>query len=51
MDFVANCYLMHHTQGWLLWDTGITDAIAAMQAPEDPRATHWRRPNTLAFPA
>src|ERR1700686_2959895 len=51
MDFVDNCYLMHHTQGWLLWDTGITDAIAAMpdgQAPVDPRMTHWRRPKTLA---
>src|SRR5262245_51311068 len=21
MDFVDNCYLLHHTQGWLLWDT------------------------------
>jgi glyoxylase-like metal-dependent hydrolase (beta-lactamase superfamily II) len=42
---------MHHTQGWLLWDTGVTDAIAAMpdgQAPPDPRMTHWRRPKTLA---
>src|SRR5712691_11288044 len=51
MDFVDNCYLMHHTQGWLLWDTGVTDAIAAMpdgQAPSDPRMTHWRRPKTLA---
>jgi N-acyl homoserine lactone hydrolase len=51
MDFVDNCYLMHHTQGWLLWDTGVTDAIAAMpdgQAPADPRMTHWRRPKTLA---
>src|SRR6266852_3069113 len=51
MDFADNCYLMHHTQGWLLWDTGITDAIAAMpdgQAPADPRMTHWRRPKTLA---
>src|SRR5262252_4270315 len=51
MDFVDNCYLMHHTQGWLLWDTGVTDAIAAMpdgQAPPDPRMTHWRRPKTLA---
>ena len=51
MDFVDNCYLMHHTQGWLFWDTGITDAIAAMpggQAPPDPRMTHWRRPKTLA---
>ena len=29
MDFVDNCYLMHHTRGWLLWDTGVTDAIDA----------------------
>src|SRR5881227_3885867 len=51
MDFVDNCYLIHHAQGWLLWDTGIADAIAAMpdgQAPADPKATHWRRPKTLA---
>jgi glyoxylase-like metal-dependent hydrolase (beta-lactamase superfamily II) len=51
MDFVDNCYLIHHAQGWLLWDTGVTDAIAAMpdgQAPADPKATHWRRPRTLA---
>ena len=51
MDFVDNCYLIHHTQGWLLWDTGVTDAIATMpdgQAPSDPRMTHWRRPKTLA---
>jgi N-acyl homoserine lactone hydrolase len=51
MDFVDNCYLIRHTQGWLLWDTGVTDAIAAMpqgQAPSDPRMTHWRRPKTLA---
>ena len=41
MEIVENCYLIHHTQGWLLWDTGVTDAIAAMpdgQAPADPRA-------------
>ena len=51
MDFVDNCYLMHHTQGWLLWDTGVTDAIAGMpdgQAPADPRMTHRPRPKTLA---
>ena len=51
MDFVDNCYLIKHTQGWLLWDTGVADAIAAIpdgQAPSDPRATHWRRPKTLA---
>jgi glyoxylase-like metal-dependent hydrolase (beta-lactamase superfamily II) len=46
-----NCYLIHHGQDWLLWDTGVTDAIAAMpngQAPSDPRAIHWHRPKTLA---
>ena len=51
MDMAENCYLMHHTQGWLLWDTGVTDAIAAMpdgHAPADPRAIYWRRPKTLA---
>jgi N-acyl homoserine lactone hydrolase len=51
MDFVDNCYLIRHTQGWLLWDTGVNDAIAAMPnglAPADPRAVFWRRPKTLA---
>jgi len=51
MDFVDNCYLIKHAQGWMIWDTGISDAVAAMpngQAPADPRATHWRRPKTLA---
>src|SRR5436190_986634 len=50
MDFVDSCYLIRHRQGWLLWDTGLADAIAAMpegQRPADPRATHWRRPKTL----
>src|SRR5215218_7836444 len=47
MEFADNCYLIHHAQGWLLWDTGLADAIAAMpdgERPSDPRATHWRRP-------
>ena len=51
MDFVDNCYLIKHAQGWMMWDTGVTDAVAAMpdgQAPADPRAIHWRRPKTLA---
>lgn len=50
MDFADNCYLIHHSQGWLLWDTGLTDALAAKpdgEAPADPRAIHWRRPKTL----
>src|SRR3954454_15553942 len=51
MDFVDNCYLIKHAQGWMLWDTGLADAIAALpegQRPPDPRMTHWRRPKTLA---
>jgi glyoxylase-like metal-dependent hydrolase (beta-lactamase superfamily II) len=51
MPFVDNCYLIKHAAGWMLWDTGLTDAIAAMpegQKPADPKATHWYRPKTLA---
>jgi N-acyl homoserine lactone hydrolase len=51
MAFVDSCYLIKHAQGWLLWDTGVADAIAAMpdgQRPADPRMTHWKRPETLA---
>jgi glyoxylase-like metal-dependent hydrolase (beta-lactamase superfamily II) len=51
MDFVDNCYLIHHPQGWFLWDTGVPDAVAAMPdglAPADPKAVLWRRPKTLA---
>lgn len=51
MDFVDSCYLIKHAQGWMIWDTGVADAIAAMpdgQKPADPKATHWKRPKTLA---
>src|SRR4249919_51663 len=51
MAFVDNCYLIKHAQGWMLWDTGIMDAVAGMPdglKPADPKATHWRRPRTLA---
>lgn len=51
MAFVDNCYLIKHAQGWMMWDTGVPDAVAAMpdgQKPADPRATHWKRPKTLA---
>jgi glyoxylase-like metal-dependent hydrolase (beta-lactamase superfamily II) len=50
MPFSDNCYLIKHAQGWMLWDTGITDAVAAMVEglrPADPKATHWKRPKTL----
>jgi N-acyl homoserine lactone hydrolase len=51
MDFVDNCYLIKHAQGWFLWDTGIPDAVAAMPnglPPADPKAVTWHRPKTLA---
>jgi N-acyl homoserine lactone hydrolase len=51
MPFVDNCYLIRHGNDWMLWDTGVSDAIAAMPdglAPADPKATHWKRPKTLA---
>jgi N-acyl homoserine lactone hydrolase len=51
MGFVDNCYLIKHAQGWMLWDTGIPDAVAAMPdglAPSDPKAVLWHRPKTLA---
>jgi N-acyl homoserine lactone hydrolase len=51
MDFVDNCYLIKHSQGWFIWDTGIPDAVATMPnglVPSDPRATTWKRPKTLA---
>ncbi|MES2070616.1 MAG: N-acyl homoserine lactonase family protein [Pseudomonadota bacterium] len=51
MPFADNCYLIKHAQGWILWDTGLDDAIAALpdgEAPADSRGTHWRRPKTLA---
>jgi N-acyl homoserine lactone hydrolase len=51
MDFVDSCYLIKHSQGWFLWDTGIPDAVAAMPnglAPADPKAVTWKRPKTIA---
>ena len=51
MAFVDSCYLVRHREGWMLWDTGVADAVAAMpdgERPADPRAIHWRRPKTLA---
>ena len=51
MDVVDNCYLIHHTAGgYLLWDTGVTDAIAgrAEGPPSTNGAPNWRKPKTLA---
>lgn len=51
MDFVDSCYLVKHSKGWFLWDTGIADSVASMPGglvPADPKAVTWRRPKTLA---
>jgi len=49
LDVSDNCYLIHHTSGWFLWDTGIIDAIA--DKPEgsgDPATILWKRPKRLS---
>jgi N-acyl homoserine lactone hydrolase len=30
VDISDNCYLIHHSDGYFLWDTGISDAVASM---------------------
>lgn len=48
-DVTDNCYLIHHSSGWFLWDTGIVDAIA--DKPEgsgDPASILWKRPKKLS---
>ena len=30
IELSDNCYLIHHAQGWFLWDTGLSDALAAI---------------------
>lgn len=50
MDFVDSCYLVRHGKDWLLWDTGVSEAVAAMPqglAPADPRMVTWHVPRTL----
>src|SRR6185312_10089812 len=47
LDIVDNCYLIHHAQGWMLWDTGVPDALA--QATQPPSgAVPWQRKITVA---
>jgi N-acyl homoserine lactone hydrolase len=29
-EFSSNCYLIRHAKGWMLWDAGFPDTIAAM---------------------
>jgi len=50
IDYSDNCYLIHHTtEGYLLWDTGLTDRLVAL--PDGltvaPLRQTWRRSQTL----
>src|SRR5262245_20861058 len=44
----STCYLFKHTQGWLLWDTGLGDAIASMPEGQKSNAGVWHVKKTLA---
>ena len=47
IDYVSNCYLIKHPQGYLLWETGVGDELAAL--PEGRGSfTRWRLARTLA---
>jgi N-acyl homoserine lactone hydrolase len=45
IDFVDTCYVTEHGNEWIVWDTGLPDAIFSNPSI-DPNA--WRRSNTLA---
>src|SRR5215475_6103540 len=44
----STCYLIKHAQGWLLWDTGLPDAIASMPEGRKSNAGVWHVKKTLA---
>jgi glyoxylase-like metal-dependent hydrolase (beta-lactamase superfamily II) len=46
IDVVDNCYLIHHTAGYLLWDTGVPDALYGKQEPA-AGPIPWHRNKTL----
>jgi glyoxylase-like metal-dependent hydrolase (beta-lactamase superfamily II) len=48
-EFSDNCYLIRHAKGWMLWDSGYPDAIAAMPDGMVAAATgsRARMPKTL----
>jgi glyoxylase-like metal-dependent hydrolase (beta-lactamase superfamily II) len=50
IDFSDNCYLIHHkSEGYILWDTGITDQLVALPSGLNVPALGetWRRSKTL----
>jgi glyoxylase-like metal-dependent hydrolase (beta-lactamase superfamily II) len=50
LPMVGNCYLIRHAQGWMVWDTGVSDDVATMPngRPGTNGSPHWYRPKTLA---
>jgi N-acyl homoserine lactone hydrolase len=42
------CYLIKHAQGWLLFDTGVGDAVATMPGGQKNPASVWTNTRTLA---
>jgi N-acyl homoserine lactone hydrolase len=50
LPMVGNCYLIRHSQGWMLWDTGVSDEVAKMAngRPGTDGSPHWFRPKALA---
>ena len=49
-DLADNCYLVHHTSGYLLWGTGISDTVFGKSGgvPSLGGRPNWIRDNTLA---
>jgi N-acyl homoserine lactone hydrolase len=50
LDFVDNCYLIRHAQGYLLWGTGVADKFFGVPGglPSIGGRPNWVRSNTLA---
>jgi N-acyl homoserine lactone hydrolase len=54
IDISVNCYLIHHAQGYFLWDTGISDRVASLPngwLPTNNAAIdiRWTRAKTLVL--
>jgi glyoxylase-like metal-dependent hydrolase (beta-lactamase superfamily II) len=43
----VTCYLIKHSQGWFLWDTGLPDAIVPMPGGQKSNAGVWTSKRTL----
>jgi glyoxylase-like metal-dependent hydrolase (beta-lactamase superfamily II) len=50
LDVSDNCYLIRHARGWMMWDTGIPEAVATMPdgLVSGGGAMVWKRPKTIA---